>query len=417
MTKILEIREQIKDFYAKFEMFILPVIKFLVAFMVLNTLNGKLGYMAKLDSKPIALMVALLCSFLPNGCLVFFAAIFSLLHLYTLSLEAAAVTLCLYLVLFVLFFRFSPKESLFVVLTPLCFVLKIPYVIPIVAGLLFTPAAIVSVGSGVVVHFYLQSVLNEATTIKTMGDEEAIAKLRLMIDALVGNKAMVITVAAFTVAIIAVYLIRRMEVDYSWPIAMAAGAILNIIVLLVGDLKYDTNLSVGSVIFGSILGVLVGLVLAFFRFFVDYSRTEKVQFEDDEYYYYVKAVPKMTVAAPTKTVKKINSTKSGSNRRVETERVSRSRERNRAAVTDDDYLSGGVSMTVGAIDEEQYDPEIAYDEGQMYESDAVYEGEEVYEDELQYEGEMQYEGEEQYADAGQTEDDEEYEYDDFEEIL
>ena len=32
-----------------------------------------------------------------------------------------------------------------------------------------------------------------------------------------------------------------------------------------------------------------------------------MQFEDDEYYYYVKAVPKMTVAAPEKTVKKINS--------------------------------------------------------------------------------------------------------------
>lgn len=31
-----------------------------------------------------------------------------------------------------------------------------------------------------------------------------------------------------------------------------------------------------------------------------------MQFEDDEYYYYVKAVPKMTVAAPTNTVKKIN---------------------------------------------------------------------------------------------------------------
>ena len=39
---------------------------------------------------------------------------------------------------------------------------------------------------------------------------------------------------------------------------------------------------------------------------MDYSRTEKVQFEDDDYYYYVKAVPKMTVAAQTKTVKKIN---------------------------------------------------------------------------------------------------------------
>ena len=52
--------------------------------------------------------------------------------------------------------------------------------------------------------------------------------------------------------------------------------------------------------------MIVCKIIEFFRFCLDYSRAEKVQFEDDEYYYYVKAVPKMTVAAPTNTVKKIN---------------------------------------------------------------------------------------------------------------
>ena len=31
-----------------------------------------------------------------------------------------------------------------------------------------------------------------------------------------------------------------------------------------------------------------------------------MQFEDDEYYYYVRAVPKMSVAAPNKRVKRFN---------------------------------------------------------------------------------------------------------------
>ena len=39
---------------------------------------------------------------------------------------------------------------------------------------------------------------------------------------------------------------------------------------------------------------------------MDYTRTEMVQFEDDEYYYYVKAVPKNVLAAPQKKVKRIN---------------------------------------------------------------------------------------------------------------
>ena len=33
-------------------------------------------------------------------------------------------------------------------------------------------------------------------------------------------------------------------------------------------------------------------------------RTERVQFEDDEYYYYVKAVPKISVTQSKKQVKK-----------------------------------------------------------------------------------------------------------------
>ena len=39
---------------------------------------------------------------------------------------------------------------------------------------------------------------------------------------------------------------------------------------------------------------------------LDYSRVEHVQFEDDEYYYYVKAVPKASVPVEDKQVKQIN---------------------------------------------------------------------------------------------------------------
>ena len=50
------------------------------------------------------------------------------------------------------------------------------------------------------------------------------------------------------------------------------------------------------------------LQLLFFS--VDYSRTENIQFEDDEYYYYVKAVPKVGVAVPEKKVKRITENQS-----------------------------------------------------------------------------------------------------------
>lgn len=306
MTALLELRENLKKIYSRNEAFILPVIKFLLSFIVLSIINGKMGYMTKIDNMAIVLIVSLLCSFLPTGFMVVFAMLFTLLHMYALSIETAAVGLVVFLLLYLLFLRFTAKEALVVVLTPVLCMLKLPYVMPVAMGLIGTPASCVSVGCGVAVYYLIQTVISNAPTINSMGAEEATAKLRLLIDGMLGNKAMLVMIVAFTVTVIVVYLIRRMSVDHSWTIAMAAGIIIEVLILLVGDLMYDTNLSILSALLGAIVTVIVCKGIEFFRFCLDYSRTEKVQFEDDEYYYYVKAVPKMTVSAPTNTVKKIN---------------------------------------------------------------------------------------------------------------
>lgn len=306
MTALLELRENLKKIYSRNEAFILPVIKFLLGVIVLSIINGKMGYMTKLDNMAIVLIVSLLCSFLPTGFMAFFAMMFAVLHMYALSIETAAVGLVVFLLLYLLFLRFTAKEALVVVLTPVLCMQKLPYVMPVAMGLIGTPASCVSVGCGVVVYYLLQTVITNAPTINSMGAEEATAKLRLLIDGMLGNKAMLVMIAAFAITVIVVYLIRRMSVDHSWTIAMVAGVMIEVMILLVGDLMYDTNLSIVSALLGAVVTLIACKIIEFFRFCLDYSRTEKVQFEDDEYYYYVKAVPKMTVAAPTNTVKKIN---------------------------------------------------------------------------------------------------------------
>ena len=359
MTVLLEIRDKMKMIYGKYEAFIFPAVKFLIAFVVLLTLNSKMGYMTKLDNIAIVLIVALMCSFLPTSCILLIAALISLLHMYALSMEVAIVGVCFYLIMYLVFFRFSPKESVLVLLTPLLFSMKIPYVIPLAAGLICAPASIVSVGCGVVVHYLLQAVIISAPNIKTMTDAETTVKIRMIVDSLLGNKEMLVVIAAFSVTIIVVYFLRRLSVNYAWTIAMIAGAMVNIVILLMGDLLYDINISVFGILAGSILALLVAKVIEFFRFCVDYSRTEKVQYEDDEYYYYVKAVPKMTVTAPTNTVKRIN-TQYGveGERSYTTERIRGNRgtsvDRGRGYV-DNDYL-GGKSVTVGNVyrDEDRY---------------------------------------------------------------
>ncbi len=352
MTALLELRDKLKLIYSRNEVFILPVVKFLLAFIVLLVINNQMGYMTRIDSVAIVLVASLMCSFLPVGVITVFAALFSLLHMYALSLEVAIVGLAVYLLMFLLFFRFGTKDTLVVVLTPLLCFMKIPYIMPVAMGLLGTPLSAASVGCGVIVYYLLQAVIVNAPTINTMGSADAMGKLRLVLDALLNNKAMVVTVVAFVITVIVVYIVRRMSIDYSWTIAMVAGVLLNMVILLIGDLIYETNISVVGAIFGNLLALGIAKVVEFFRFCVDYSRTEKVQFEDDEYYYYVKAVPKMTVAAPTKTVKHINTQRRGSStqnrpstaqgRSVTTERTRRD------SVGKYDKSVGGRSVTIGS---------------------------------------------------------------------
>lgn len=306
MTTLLVAKQYIRNFITKYEIYLKPLMKLILALASLMMINSKIGYMHRLDNISVVLIVALMCSFMPMNFIVFVGAAFVLMHFYALSLECAAVTLILFLVMFLLYFRFSPKDTLVVVLLPMCFVLKIPYVIPLAMGLLGTPASAVSVGCGVIVSYVINYVADSTTVLSGMEAEDIVTRFRFIIDGLLDNKEMVLTIAAFAITIIVVYLIRRLSIDYAWTIAMIAGAIVNVMILLVGDLMFDTNVSIAGIFVGTIFSVLIVKVLEFFVFHLNYSRVEKVQFEDDEYYYYVKAVPKITVAAPAKTVKRIN---------------------------------------------------------------------------------------------------------------
>ena len=61
-----------------------------------------------------------------------------------------------------------------------------------------------------------------------------------------------------------------------------------------------------GVVLGGIVSCVLAVVIQFMFFNVDYTRTERLQFEDDEYYYYVKAVPKSIIAGSDKQVKHFN---------------------------------------------------------------------------------------------------------------
>ncbi|HKM22816.1 MAG TPA: hypothetical protein VJZ01_12340 [Lachnospiraceae bacterium] len=306
MTQLLVLKERLIKFYARLEIYILPLLKFVTALIVLLIINGNLGYMYRLKNPAIVIMAALACSFLPSNMIIIVAAAYVILHLYALSLECAIVVLLVFVLMFVLYFRFSPKDSMAVLLTPICFALRIPYVMPLTMGFIGNPMSVVSVGSGTVVYYMLKYIKDNETQLGNLEADSAAANFKYVVDNIMNNKEMVLMAVAFGVTIVLVYLVKRLSIDHSWRIALGVGAISNIMVIFIGDLSLDIDANLGATILGSIVSVLFVIVLQFFVFNVDYSRTEYVQFEDDEYYYYVKAIPKISVTTPAVKVKRIN---------------------------------------------------------------------------------------------------------------
>lgn len=306
MTILLEFREKLKEFYGKYELYIKPFIKCIMAFITLSVINSNIGFMTKLKNPALVAIFALACSFLPLNAVLILAAIFMIAHFYAVSLPVALVALVLILLMFLLYYRFSPKESYLVILTPIAFLLKIPYVIPIVAGLTGTPISAVPVSFGIVLYYLMYSVKLNSSIINNSEASNMLQTYTYLIDNVINNKDMLVCIFAFMATILVVYFIRRMSIDYSWSIAIVLGALTNVLIMLVCDYMLNISYSFLSLIVGIILSAAIAFVVQFMTFNIDYTRAEHVQFEDDEYYYYVKAIPKISITTRDKKVKRIN---------------------------------------------------------------------------------------------------------------
>ncbi|MBR5509659.1 MAG: hypothetical protein IKV59_06360 [Lachnospiraceae bacterium] len=307
MTALLEMKQHLKIFYSKYDVYLIPAIKFLFALLVFMMINGQIGFMDKIANPAVALLLALFCSFLPVNMTAVFGAFFIVAHAFALSLELFAIAAGLLFIMYALYFRVAPGYGYVLVLTPIMFMLKIPHVLPLVLGLVGGPVAAVPVACGTVIYSLMYFMKNNEKMLSSSETEQLTSRILYVVDNVLNNKGVILTILVFAVTLVVVYVIHRMSVDYAWYLAIGVGAVVNIVFFLLGALIMKANVAIGSLVLGTLIAAVIALVVEFLVFSVDYTRTEYTQFEDDEYYYYVKAVPKMSIAVADKKVKKINS--------------------------------------------------------------------------------------------------------------
>lgn len=309
MTWFLEAKERIRSFCNRFEIYLMPVCKAGIAFLLFYLISTRLGYSDLVKGLPINIVLALVCALLPANTIVAIGAILVLINMYALSLAALIVTAAVFFIIFILYFRLSPQKGIYAALTPILAVFNVPYITPISIGLLDDdPSAVFSVAAGSLSYYMIKGISANASAIGFMGEEDTIlTKISDILNQLITDREMLFMTALYVATALIVWAVRRLKVDYSWIIAIAIGAVMQFAGRYVIDLNLHMSTDFLRLVLGVLAAVAVGFVLQFFFFNLDYERTERVQFEDEEYYYYVKAIPKRFVTESDKKIKKFSS--------------------------------------------------------------------------------------------------------------
>lgn len=304
MTIMLELRERLKVFYNKNNAYMSMFFKFMVALLFFMNINSTLGFMKPLNNMFVVLVLALICSLLSFFATMGIGFVLVIGHCYEVGIEVALFALVLLLVLLIFYLRLAGEDAVGVILTPLAFAWHIPCAVPMGLGLLRGPSSAFASVCGIIFYHFIAVVKEQASVIQGIEQSEMAKKLQILIGGLIKNQNMWLVIVASVAVVIIVYSLRRMMANYAWSIAIIAGGICYLVIMFGAGFFMDAKISIFSNLVQVVIACAIAFLLKFFVFNVDYTRTESLQYEDDDYYYYVRAIPKINIARQRRSAPK-----------------------------------------------------------------------------------------------------------------
>ena len=305
MESILYFRQKTMEFFTRNEMVLMPAVKFAVMMAVLLMMNWHLGYRYVMMRWILVILVSLISALLPWSGIAALAAAYLVGHVSALTLEGAGVLALFVLGAALLHYLFLPGGSWIVMLLPLAYYLKVPYLLPLVAGVFGSALAFLPVGEGVVLYYLMLCLERNASVFLDPGST-VLGNFLTIVNGM-NSAQLYITLAGFCLVTLAVYGISHLHVDYAHLIAVGLGGVLLLLTFLLGGFVLSLSASYVTIVAGCVVCTLIAALLSCWVEILDYSCTEYLEYEDDEYVYYVKAVPKIRITERDRKVRSIRS--------------------------------------------------------------------------------------------------------------
>ena len=314
LLSILKLRKDLHEVYKKHNRIITLLVKgigTLLLFLSINSLYNSTDKMMV----AIAVGLAAICTVSPVKYIYAASSFITAIHLWQISWDLAVFFGVIVFISWVLVCRVLPSAGLIIAFTPFLFVLKIPFLMPLIVGMFSTVFGVAAMVFGISFYFLGAYSSNISALLSAPGADEYILSVQAIMAAFAADREFLLILTACVIAAVVTYILCHQSFDYSWYIGCVSGGVAGLVAYFAGSIMFDV--AIANMVFIWTIPVVMCLtcLFQFFRCIIDYSGVEYVEFEDDEYYYYVKAVPKINVIvedfalldeAKSKLSKKVN---------------------------------------------------------------------------------------------------------------
>jgi hypothetical protein len=325
MEQVLVAREAAVKFFKRYEVFIMPFLKFLLGLFIfggITSVGHSHALMDAVNFSPglLTFLFALLFTIMPMN-MSWFIIILTVTLQFSANMQVAATVFIFLMLIFLFYARMATKESILIIFMIIAYHYNLPFIVPLVAGLYFPITAIIPITIGVFVFAQIDGLLrlmspaafSAATTAADRDFTDILGELpgafsevyTTIMSSFSAPDVWLLPAIVFAMVIVLVHFTSRLSIDYAKEIAIGLGCVMMIFGFIVAQLFADGSENIVMVVLGTIICGFLAWLIRFFDGVLDYQRAESVQFEDDNNYYHVKVVPKVIMTKSQRSVKRI----------------------------------------------------------------------------------------------------------------
>ena len=305
MVRLISLRESIRSFYRRYGVTLRPVLKALLTFFVLFFLSKIFAYQSVANHIYVFVVAAAMQAFLPLSFLYIAGSILIAANLFTVSPEIMLVFLAVALICRLIVVYDEPSYCILVMLIPVLFYLKLEFFVPVLVGMICGIGGIVPVTGGILVYYIGVCTRDVSALLDSAADGAAGAGLQRMIQLFSEDRQLFTMLVVFNLVVFLSAVLYRIFHERAWQFAAVIGNVVLAFLLLSARLLFELDYSIYRVFLECILAFFLAAGYQLFKGIGDLGRIEKVTFEDDEYIYYVKAVPKIQLSLTERSVTRI----------------------------------------------------------------------------------------------------------------